>query len=480
MKNRLLIVDDQKVGREALEKILSFEGYQIICATCGQEALQKAEEHLPDLILLDVVMPDMDGFEVCSRLRLHPTLADVPIIMLTAFNDRQSRVKGIEVGADDFISKPFDTDELRARVRTITRLNRYRRLLAERSRFEWAVEQSNDGYLLLKKGDIIQYANSSARFYLGILKEGCLPASFKELFQQKLYKSEPEIAWQNWPQPNIGSTPRFLVCPETKQTSSLWLQVDILELPSDKTNSQLVHLRDVSENMNLQQQMWTFQTLVSHKLRGPLNGLVSLQMLDEQLMNLNSQRAHTLLKIARESAKRLQDQILDILRYIDSSQLLQVKTTFEVHHFPTLIEKIQQDLEIKNTQLHLHAEITDQHLLLSPQSMELILRELFTNSKKFHPQNQPDIEIYINLTNSQSIHLRFTDNGCCITDKEIDKVWIPYYQSEKHFTGEIKGMGLGLAMIARLVWSCGGRCTLSNRPDRPGVCAELILPIRRD
>ena len=81
-------------------------------------------------------MPDIDGFEVCRRLRLNPLMAEVPIIMLTALKDRDSRLRGIEVGADDFISKPYDRIELQARVKTITRLNRYRQLLVERANLQ--------------------------------------------------------------------------------------------------------------------------------------------------------------------------------------------------------------------------------------------------------------------------------------------------------------------------------------------------------
>jgi diguanylate cyclase len=128
-KSTILIADDDIVARMALEMLLEPDGYELIFATDGPEALEKAEKLLPDLILLDVIMPTMQGFEVCRRLRANPTLADLPIVMITGFSNRETRLQGIEAGADDVISKPYDQVELRARVRTITRLNRYRRLL---------------------------------------------------------------------------------------------------------------------------------------------------------------------------------------------------------------------------------------------------------------------------------------------------------------------------------------------------------------
>ncbi|EIJ41976.1 diguanylate cyclase (GGDEF) domain-containing protein [Beggiatoa alba B18LD] len=128
-KSTVLIVDDEIVSRYTVEVLLESEGYNLIFAESGEEALRKAEEVVPDLMLLDVMMPGMDGFEVCLHLRTNPKLAELPIVMITALDDRESRLRGIEVGADDFMSKPFDRAELRARVRTITRLNRYRRLV---------------------------------------------------------------------------------------------------------------------------------------------------------------------------------------------------------------------------------------------------------------------------------------------------------------------------------------------------------------
>ena len=132
MTSKILIVDDDPLGIQTLESILDGQGYELTSANNGVNALQKADGLLPDLILLDVMMPGMDGFEVCRRIRATPKLAEVPIIILTALDDRPSRLLGIESGADDFLTKPVDRQELRLRVNTITRLNRYRTLLTQR------------------------------------------------------------------------------------------------------------------------------------------------------------------------------------------------------------------------------------------------------------------------------------------------------------------------------------------------------------
>ena len=134
--NRLLIIDDEPVARAALDGLLSGQGYELHFASNGLEGLARAAELLPDLVLLDVMMPRLDGFEVCRQLRANPQLAEMPVVMVTSLDDRDSRLTGLRAGADDFISKPFDRLELQARVSTIVRLNRYRRLLDERRQVE--------------------------------------------------------------------------------------------------------------------------------------------------------------------------------------------------------------------------------------------------------------------------------------------------------------------------------------------------------
>jgi PAS domain S-box-containing protein len=124
----VLVVDDLAANRQTLRELLESENYRLIEAADGPTALQMAAETPPDIVLLDVMMPGMNGFEVCRRLRAHERLAEVPIIIVTALDDQASRLRGIEAGADDFITKPFNGAELRARTRSITRLNRYRRL----------------------------------------------------------------------------------------------------------------------------------------------------------------------------------------------------------------------------------------------------------------------------------------------------------------------------------------------------------------
>lgn len=146
MGSMVLIVDDEYIGRETLQSVLEGEGYELEMAENGLQAIEKAKKLLPDVILLDVMMPGMTGFEVCQRIRNDPQIAEIPIIILTALDDRESLLNALKAGADDFISKPFDRYELRARLMGITRLNRYQKLIQERAKLREANTQLLSAY----------------------------------------------------------------------------------------------------------------------------------------------------------------------------------------------------------------------------------------------------------------------------------------------------------------------------------------------
>jgi adenylate cyclase len=121
-KPTILIADDRPDSVELLRDLLTMEGYQILSAYDGREALDRIRQDLPDLVLLDINMPLLNGYEVCQRLKADPWTADIPVLMLTAWAEPEHRIKGLQLGAEDYLAKPFDHRELIARIETRLRM----------------------------------------------------------------------------------------------------------------------------------------------------------------------------------------------------------------------------------------------------------------------------------------------------------------------------------------------------------------------
>ncbi|HXV44764.1 MAG TPA: response regulator [Anaerolineae bacterium] len=479
-KSVVLIVDDEVMIRDTLEGLL-IQGYNLAFASNGLEALAKAAELTPDLILLDVMMPDMDGFEICQRLRADQLLAQVPIIMITALDDRESRLRGIKAGADDFVTKPFDFVELQARVQTITRLNRYRRLLMERNKFEWVVEQDDDGYLMLSDCDQILYANPQARLYLGLPADSHKPIAEPFLeFIRRQYHCEPEAAWATWPALPVVQSPRYLVQPESSTANDFWLQVDLMEMSSRSNERYLIRLRDVTPNVRAQNLMWTFHSQIGHKLKTPLTKITGfLSILKEDYSTLSDPDKNSILAIMDRSASQLQEEIMTIFQYLEVLNTAKpAQSGCSLAEISAVIVEIKAGLELKSIDVSYENLDNPANIFVaaSCQIMELALWELLENAKKFHPKQSPGLEIKISRAFAD-IRIQISDDGLTLSPEQLTKMWVPYYQGEKYFTGQAPGMGLGLSMVASLIWSMGGTCRAYNREDGPGIVVELVLPM---
>lgn len=471
----ILVIDDEPAARLALDGLLANAGFNLFFAPEGYTGLEMATNLLPDAIILDIMMPGMDGYEVCRRLRLDPELAETHIIMLTALGDREARLAGLTAGADDFISKPYDSLELQLRLKSVLHTNRYRRLLAERARFAWLVESSETGYLLLNQRAEIQYANASARLLLRLSHnpEGIsLPRHIEQYYQP-----QPHETWDDW---LANPAPCYLIQPETPSARAVWLLLDALDAPFGVASSRVVRVSDVTQQISLEHDMRRFHTIVSHKLRTPVALLyTSMAYVENRLESMPIEDLRSFVSTAWKSTKRLADTVRDIINYIDAPRRQQPDLFTELEKVEEVALMIQQRSKLKPISVRLPEELRHTAINLNSSTLEILLQEIIENAQKFHPQHNPSIEIEVKSAGSCKAWISVQDDGLTLTAQQLKWAVQPYFQGEKYFTGEVEGIGLGLPTAATMLWQVGGDLHIGNRDDQPGIRVDISLPIQQ-
>ena len=472
--SRLLVVDDTVSARATIEATLVREGHEIMHAASGAECLRVAVTYQPDLILLDVMMPEMDGFETCRKIREDPRLQRIPVVMVTALSDNDSMARGIEAGADDFIGKPFNKWELRARVSALIRLGHQQRTLAERDRFFWVFEHAADGFVLLDRAGGILHCNEASRRLLGFGVDEPAQGDFVARVTRDNVPY-PTKAWEHWGDPGVSPDPFYLVRAVAGATYSEWMQVTPYRDPHDPEGMVVVNIRDVTKQVERQMRQFEFHELVSHKLRTPLFGVVgSVDLLARSRDLMPGENERRMLDIAVKSARRLSDAVTDVLDFVDKGA--QREAPLALRHLAELVRETASEQHVERVSVEIDAALADAAISLGEISMRTILRELIENARRFHPRETPLVTVHVAEVGSDWLRIDVEDDGVSMTPGQLEHALEPYVQGAPALAGEVPGMGLGLSLVATRVRGAGGRCLIENRSDRAGVRVRLVLP----
>lgn len=469
----ILVVDDDATSRKSLTRLLEREGYRVAVAQDGQEALQLAGALLPDLVLTDLMMPGMDGYELCRRIREHDELSDVPLIIFTSVEDTDARVRGVEAGADDFLPKPLQPGLLKARVRMITRLNRYRRIKAQRTRLTWIVENAAEGYVLCNQRGLVTFANIKAKELLNLPSE---PEDFS-LYPhlRKDFTPLPPDEWTKWPYLDNDTTLELLR-PETAELPACWLEVKVLRHQVGSELEILLRIADVTAEKNNQQSVWTFESLISHKLRTPLTKISwGVSFIQKKADKLSLAQIVEFANQAAGGVQDLKSVLEEVLAYINAPTAVPGGLGMPISTVSDTIQETASLLGLPPVKLEPWS-VLPPSVYLSKPAFEMICFEVMQNSKKFHPEKSPQITVNISFENG-FVHFGFTDNGTGLPPDQLAQAVKPYYQAEKGFSGQVPGIGLGLTMVCTMVQKVGGKVRLRNRSDRKGLVVELMVPV---
>lgn len=481
----ILIVDDELFGRRALGGLLTGQGYNLLYASSGLETLGMVKQNVPDLILLDVMMPEMDGFEVCRHLRSDNLLADIPIVMVTALDDLESRLEGLEAGADDFITKPFNGIELRARIRTITRLNRYRRLMSERAKFEQTVEFSPNGIIITGLDGNISLINPAMLRMLAIDKENLGLILGQSLFQfvetSSLEKCH-EVLENGQKLPVLNQELNFI----NTKSISFPAEVDVGGfLLEDKGMLQMV-VRDITEKKKLeamllrtqrQEILGTISGSIAHDLKNILTPiLIATEMLEKQVDD-KGKRFTSMIKRNGNHGVLLIQQILRFSKGI--------KPSTDAIELNSLIEEIREIISITLSKtISITTEVPQDLWPVIGDATQLhqVILNLCVNARDAMPEGGKLILSAKNVFGESSsdeqlaktgnyVAISIIDTGRGISSENLAHIFEPFFTTKS----ADKGTGLGLFTVQSIVRNHNGFLRVSSQLD-VGTTFTVYIP----
>jgi signal transduction histidine kinase/DNA-binding response OmpR family regulator len=453
----ILVVDDNVVNCELLDAMLEPHGYVVTHAYSGREALQKVEKSAPQLILLDVAMPGMDGFEVARRLREQETTRLIPILMLTAMGDVEHRVQGLDSGADDYLTKPVEASELLARVQSSLRLTNLRQQVDERQKLELVLGDVSDGILIVDAQGRVHEASHSARRLLA-LSDDFEPCPLVGIWGD--LRGVPQSITESVDQ---GEPLDFVL---HRDEPTLFLQVRLRPVRDQQaeTTGAVLSIRDITRETLERKLQQDVLSLVSHKFRTPLTvaSLWSKVLLDGECGALSEEQREAMVAI-HGATTELTGLLEGILTYVEQSRRLQ-----HLRRSPLTFEEIEIELQTRCAEV-----LGDSHRLIVERRDEgevvvdsilfmEALTELVRNASKFAGTRALEIRVVLCREGGRNV-ITVSDTGPGIAPEHLEQVFERFFQVEQDFTGQVKGLGLGLPMVKLALEAMGAELEVRSR-----------------
>ena len=513
----ILLVDDIPANLRVLYESLHGRDYKLFIANGGEQALEVAHKSHPDLILLDIMMPDLDGFEVCRRLKQDPATAGIAVIFLSALDDTADKIRGLELGAVDYVTKPFNPDEVAARVETHCKILRLEQELANRNRQlelvrDRILSSMAEGIVGLDADGRVSFVNPAAERILGVAAHDILtrelsdwePPTLRQTISRVLLKpSEVSVDELTLPRPNASAVPIELhiapICESEQIKGAVLVLRDLserrqVEAKLHRTSDQLRE----SDSKLRQAQMQLFQAAklesvgrlaagVAHEVKNPLAIIqLGLDYLEASLehdpvatevrhdMLHAVLRADTvvrgLLDFSRERALDLSphaiNQILEESLKLVRHELTQRNIRLETALSETLPERHFDADKMQQVFLNLfmnamHAIDHDGVLSISSALTEVDEADLGTHAR--------DVGF---AAGDGLIRVVIEDSGPGIKPENLSKLFDPYFTTKRQ--GE--GTGLGLSVTRNIVTLHQGSIDLDNRGEGGARAVLLFKP----
>lgn len=509
----ILIVDDTPDNLLVLFSYLEEQGFKVLLAEDGESALQIAQSQTPDLILLDILMPNIDGFETCRRLKAKPSTREIPVIFLTALSETVNKVQGFKLGGVDYVTKPWEQEEILARIQTHLNLRKMRRTLARQNQelqqslnFEAVVRRITDR--LRDSLDESQILETATQELVGVLDlSSCqiefydseqikatvvyehtitLPqsqgvsrniADFPELYQQLLQKTPLQLV-ESIPQFNPqGIQVNRLACPifdDRGIIGNLWalrpptevftvLEIQLLQQVASQCAIAIRQARlyeasnqQVTELAKLNQLKDDFLKTISHELRAPMSSIqLAVQTMETLLQSKKNLRKSPVFKrvlqIFHQSCNRQKQLVDDLITlcYIDAKAKTVQPEFINLHLWVQDLSQLYLKL-IENQKQQLIIDFSEQELQIFTDP--IILERIVREILHNACKYTPEGEtITIQTEVHQSeISLRIINTGVEISVEEQRLIFNQFYRIPNNDPWKYGGTGLGLTLVKKL------------------------------
>jgi two-component system, sensor histidine kinase and response regulator len=441
----ILVAEDSPTQAQRLRHILQQQGYQVTIAVDGRAALEAARHRKPTVIISDVVMPEMDGYELCQNIKSDPSLVDVPVILVTTMSDPQDVIRGLECRADNFIIKPYDEQYLLNRLNFVL-VNREMR---QTDRIGMGVEIVFGGKRHFITADRLQILNLLLSTYDAAIQRN-----------KELREIQEELRGSNRSLVEINSQLEQEIR-ERKQA-----QAEVADLNANLKQHAL-ELEEANKELE------SFSSSVSHDLRAPLRHVQGYaEMLRWDTEGQLSDKAQEHLQTITKTALKMGQLIDDLLEFSRMSRMEMRRTSVPLS---ALVSDCIQSLEMVTRDRNITWKIAP---LPTVNGDSALLRQVFANLisnavKYTRPRDPAEIEIGVMEEQSAEITVFIRDNGVGFNMKYANKLFGVFQRL--HRAEEFEGTGIGLANVRRIIARHGGRVWAESTPDK-GATFYLTLP----
>lgn len=488
MDNRgdILVVDDTLANLQLLSDLLKAEGYMVRASRLPKIALESALAAPPDLILLDIKMPDMDGFEVCQKLKEDERTAGVPVIFISALQEVSDRIRGFEVGGVDFITKPIQHTEVLARVSAHLELYQTRERLQETTRiWEAILAASNDFIAVIDKNGVILDVNGFAADRLnmnpaairGMNAYDLMPdklrskrrSSIKQVILSKREQRSEDVvdglylANVIYPVLNIHGEVDKLVL-----VSSDITERKELEIKSRQRLEELAHFSRIST-------VGEMTTEIAHELNQPLTSISSYSETLRQIIQSEQWDNNNVLDSLGEITHQAQ-RAASIIRRLRS--LVRKDETFRSQYdVNSIIDELLQlsSMDSRWSDVEVNTELNEQipmifadKVLLEQVILNLIINALDAMSDKDVTERK--LTIRTSLNDNGLVVIEISDSGHGLNTEQCSKVFEPFYTTKK------SGMGMGLSICKSIIDDNGGNIWAESTPGN-GSQFRFTIPV---